>query len=98
MNNRSLITKGFSSHRIEMIPFAKKLMKNHDVIITEEALDAKFSAMLNRKISIDEYLSNSDSGFPEFSRRMYKLLRELYRREKVILQPLIFFSLRFFCF
>jgi hypothetical protein len=37
-----------------MIPFAKKLMKNHDVIITEEALDAKFSAMLNRKISIDE--------------------------------------------
>ena len=32
------------------------------------------------------HLSNSDSGFPEFSRRMYRLLRELYRREKVILQ------------
>ena len=69
-----------------MIPFAKKLMEDHGVIITEEAPDAKFSAMLNKKISIDEYLSNSDSGFPEFSRRMYKLLRELYRKEKVILQ------------
>jgi hypothetical protein len=86
MNNCSLITIAFSSHRIEMIPFAKRLMEDHDVIITEEAPDAKFSAMLNRKISIDEYLSNSDSGFPEFSRRMYKLLRELYRKDKVILQ------------
>jgi len=40
MNNRSLITKGFSSHRIEMIPFAKRLMEDHDVIITEEALES----------------------------------------------------------
>jgi hypothetical protein len=86
MNNSSLITIGFSSHRIEMIPFAKRLMEDHDVIITEEAPDPKFSAMLNKKISIDEYLSNSDSGFPEFSSRMHKLLRELYRKEKVILQ------------
>ncbi len=86
MNNRSLITIGFSSHRIEMIPFAKRLMEDHDVIITEEAPDPKFSAMLFKKISIHEYLSDVDSGFPEFSRRMCKLLRELYRKGKVILQ------------
>ena len=69
-----------------MIPFAKRLMEDHDVIITEEAPDPKFSAMLNKKISIVEYLSNSDYGFAEFSRRMYKLLRELHRKGKVILQ------------
>ncbi len=86
MNNRSFITIGFSSHRIEVIPFAKRLMGDHDVIITEEAPDPKFLAMLNKKISIVEYLSDSDSGFPEFSRRMYKLLRDLHRRGRVILQ------------
>ncbi len=86
MNNRSFITIGFSSHRIEVIPFAKRLMEDHDVIITEEAPDPKFLAMLNKKISIVEYLSDSDSGFPEFSRRMYKLLRDLHRKGRVILQ------------
>ena len=40
MYNPSLITIGFSSHRIEMISFAKRLMKEHDVIITEEALES----------------------------------------------------------
>jgi hypothetical protein len=86
MNSRSLITIGFSSHRIEMIPFAKRLMEDHDVIITEEAPDPNFSAMLTRKISIREYLGEVDSGFPEFSLRMYKLLRDLYRKGKIILQ------------
>jgi hypothetical protein len=69
-----------------MIPFAKRLMEDHDVIITEEAPDPNFSAMLSKKISIHEYLSEVDSGFPEFSLRMYKLLRELHQKGKVILQ------------
>jgi hypothetical protein len=86
MNNRFLITIGFSSHRIEMIPFARRLMEDHDVIITEEAPDPNFSAMLNKKISIREYLREVDSGFPQFSLRMYKLLRELYKEGKVLLQ------------
>jgi len=86
MNNRFLLTIGFSSHRIEMIPFAKRLMENHDVIITEEAPDPNFSAMLNKKIPIREYLRDVDSGFPQFSLRMYKLLRELHKEGKVLLQ------------
>jgi hypothetical protein len=69
-----------------MIPFAKGLMENHDVIITEEALNPNFSAMLDRKISIREYLRDVDSGFPQFSLQMYKLLRELHQKGKVLLQ------------
>ena len=84
--HKSLITIGFSSHMMEVIPFAKRLMENHDVVIIEEAPNPKFIAMLKKEISIDEYLSEVDSGFPEFSRRIYKLLRWFYQRGKEILQ------------
>lgn len=86
MGKQPPITIGFSSHRIEVIPFAKILMEYHDVIITEEAQNPKFKDMLSKKISVDEYLSEIDTGFPEFSRRMYKLLRMFYQRGKMILQ------------
>lgn len=86
MIRQPAITIGFSSHRIEVITFAKRLMEDHDVIITEEAPYPKFKDMLDKKISIDEYLSEIDSGFPEFSRRMYQLLRGFYQRGKKILQ------------
>lgn len=69
-----------------MIPFANRLMEDHDVIFTEEAPDPNFYAMLDRKISIRKYLNDGDSGFPEFSQRMYKLLRDLHRKGKVVLQ------------
>jgi len=86
MSKQPLITIGFSSHRIEVISFARSLMENHDVIITEEAPNSRFKDMLDNKISIDKYLSEIDSGFPEFSRRMYKFLRRLYKKGKKILQ------------
>jgi len=86
INNRPLITIGFSSHRIETLPFVKERMKNHNVIIIEEAPNSKFKDMLNRKVSINKYLSEEDTQFPEFSRRMYKLLRELHLKGKKLLQ------------
>lgn len=61
-------------------------MEDHDVIITEEAPNPKFITMLKKELSIDEYLSEVDSGFPEFSRRTYKLLRGFYLMGKKILQ------------
>jgi hypothetical protein len=69
-----------------MMPFARRLMEDHDVIITEEAPDPNFYSMLNKKISIRAYLREVDSGFPQFSLRMYKLLRELHQKGKVLLQ------------
>jgi hypothetical protein len=86
MNNQQLITIGFSSHRIESLPFVKKLIENHDVIIIEEAPNPRFADMLNRKITIDECLGEEDMQFPEFSRRMYKILQEFHLMGKKILQ------------
>lgn len=86
MIKQPAITIGFSSHRIEVIPFARRMMESHNVIITEEAPNSTFKDMLNKKVSIDEYLNEVDSGFPEFSRRMYKVLRRFHQKGKKILQ------------
>lgn len=86
MSCNSVITIAFSSHRAESIPFAKKLMEDHDFIILEEAPNPRFTDMLNKKISIDAYVRDEETEFPEFSRRYYKALRELYKKGKKILQ------------
>jgi hypothetical protein len=86
MSSRPSITIGFSSHRIETIPFAKRLMENHEVIILEEAPNLEFKDMLNKESSVNKYLDGIDSGFPEFSRRIYKILQGFHSRGKKILQ------------
>ena len=82
----SLITIAFSSHRAESIPFAKKLMEDYDYIVLEEAPNPLFTEMLNKKISINVYVREEEIEFPEFSRRYYKVLRELYKNGKKIFQ------------
>jgi 2-hydroxy-3-keto-5-methylthiopentenyl-1-phosphate phosphatase len=83
---KSLITIGFSSHRVESIPFAKKLMEDFDLIMLEDAPTHEFTDMLHKKISIDAYVREEETEFPEFSRRNCKVLRELYQKGKKILQ------------
>jgi Mor family transcriptional regulator len=83
---KSFITIGFSSHRIETLNSVKRLMKEHDVIITEEAQNPCFIDMLNKKISIKEYIREEYLTFPKFSQRYYMILRSLNRDGKVILQ------------
>lgn len=72
---KSFITIGFTSHRIESLRFARRLMENYDVIIIEEAPNPRFIDMLEKRISVDEYLEEENMEFPEFSRRYYKVLR-----------------------
>jgi hypothetical protein len=86
MTRDSLITIGFSFHRVESITFAKKLMEVHNLIILEEAPNPEFTAMLNKKISIDAYVREEATDFPEFSRRHYKVLRRLHQKGKKIVQ------------
>jgi len=86
MNRNPSITIGFSSHRAESIPFAKKLMEDHDLIILEEAPNTDFAAMLNKKISINAYVREADTEFPEFSIRYYKVLRRFHEKGKKIVQ------------
>jgi len=81
-----MITIGFSSHQVEAIPFIHRQMERHQVIVLEEPPSPHFSEMLNGSISIDDYAMELDSSFPEFTRQMCVLLRELHRGGQVVLQ------------
>jgi hypothetical protein len=81
-----MITIGFSSHQVEALPFMLSQMERHQVIVLEEPPSPNFAGMLNSNISIDNYILELDSGFPEFGRQMCALLRELHRGGKLILQ------------
>lgn len=86
LDHLNMITIGFSSHHAETLPYAKSHMERHGVIVLEEAPLPEFAEMLQCRISIDEYVMGTDSGFPEFQRRMCALLRELYREGRKIVQ------------
>jgi hypothetical protein len=81
-----LITIGFSPHRIETLPFAEKLMKEHDVIVLEEPYNEMFFSFLENKISLEEYIENNDFWFPEFVKKASILLKNLYKEGKKIFQ------------
>jgi hypothetical protein len=81
-----MITIGFSSHHVEALPYIGEQMERHTVIVLEEPSSPNFSAMLQRTISISDYIMELDSGFPEFDRQMCALLQELYAKGKFIHQ------------
>ena len=81
-----MITIGFSSHHAEVLPYARRQMKQHQTIALEEPPAPEFAEMLNGRLSIDEYLMTLDSGFPEFQRLMCVLLRELHSEGRQIIQ------------
>jgi len=81
-----MITIGFSSHHVEALPYSREQMERHRTIILEDPPSPSFRQMLEGSISLDDYLYELDSGFPEFDRRMHRLLIELRRRGKRILQ------------
>jgi hypothetical protein len=81
-----MLTIGFSSHQSETLPFARREMERHRMIILEEPPSSKFSAMLEGRVSIDEYMLESESAFPAFERLMSALLRTLHGEGRKILQ------------
>jgi hypothetical protein len=81
-----MLTIGFSSHHVEALPFIHLQMERHQVIVLEEPPSPNFTGMLKGAISIDDYLMELDSGFPEFSGQMCALLKELHREGRLLLQ------------
>ncbi|WP_038056212.1 hypothetical protein [Thermodesulfobacterium hydrogeniphilum] len=81
-----LVTVAFSPHRVETLPFAEKLMSQHDIIILEEPPNKLFQNFLKEEISIEEYLKNTDFWFPTFIKESLKILRGLYKKGKKIFQ------------
>jgi len=81
-----MITIGFSSHHIEALPYIHAQMERHQVIVLEEPPSPRLPAMLDGRISIDDYTLEFDSGFPEFDRQMCALLQELHREGRLVTQ------------
>ena len=62
------------------------LMKGHEAIMLEEPPYSGFQQMLEGTLSVDAYLMAVDVEYPEFSRRMCRLMRKFYADKKKIVQ------------
>jgi len=81
-----LITIGFSSHRLEVLPAVWEEMSRHEAIVLEEPPEEDFQDFLEGNISAADYLANKDVWFPEFSVRQLEMIKGLHAQGKVILQ------------
>jgi hypothetical protein len=80
--NRPLITIGFSSHRLEVLPVIQEEMASHQAIALEEPPEEDFTDFLRGDLSADDYLADKDVEFPEFSLRQLDLVKGLYEQKK----------------
>jgi hypothetical protein len=81
-----LITVGFSAHHVEAIPYIRKEMEDHELVILEDAPSVRFRSMLRGEVSINDYIMEGDSGFPEFERSLCRVLRTLHHEGRRIIQ------------
>lgn len=81
-----MITLGLSSHRIDLLDFVQEEMEGHDIILLEEPPHPDFDRMLRGQISVEEYVADLETAFPEYSKMMCIILRDLYKKGKVIEQ------------
>jgi hypothetical protein len=88
----AVVTIGFSSHRVEALPFARQEMWKHKTIMLEEPHHPRFWAMLKGELCVSDYLLEVDSEFPVFEHMMCELLKELHSRGRRILQVEPFLS------
>lgn len=86
MTKLPLVTIGLSSHRLEALPYAFKEMEKHEAIILEDAPEPDFPLLLAGDKSVESYLLDKDTEFPEFSGRQLEIMKELHGRGKRILQ------------
>ncbi|NPA39449.1 MAG: hypothetical protein GXO57_03290 [Thermodesulfobacteria bacterium] len=83
---------GFSPHRIEVLPWAKRFMEKADVIILEEPANLNFKRLLEDRFNIEEYLSGSDFWFPGFVKETIKILKEQFKKGTKIFQVEPYFT------
>lgn len=80
------VTLCFASHRPETLPFASRVMRRHDAIYLEDPPVPVFRRMLAGDLSIENYVMETDTEYPEFSRQTCQLLRKLGSEGKRIFQ------------
>jgi len=71
------ITIGFSIHRPEIVRLTANFMQGHEAVFLEEPPQSGFQQMLAGALAIEDYLLPIDIEYPDFSRRMCRLLGEL---------------------
>ncbi len=81
-----MITVAFSSHRLEAISLAERLMQGHRVVVLEEPPDPKLPEVLSGNSDPDEYLLDRESAFPKFIRESLTVLTRLFRAGVEVLQ------------
>ncbi len=85
-SNQSLITIGFASHRLEVLPVIQEEMARHQAIALEEPPEEDFADFLRGDLAAADYLADKDVEFPEFSLRQLDLVKGLYEQKKAIFQ------------
>jgi hypothetical protein len=82
----SSFTIGFSTHRLESLPFAREEMARHQAIVLEEPPSPTLAQVLGGEAAVEDYLWEMDAEFPEFGRNQLEILRDLWQQGKAIFQ------------
>jgi len=80
------LTVALTPHRLEFLPESLKLMEDHHLILLEEPPHPRFSEMLSGRKEPEEFVVESEAGFPEYARELYRALRKLHAKGTEILQ------------
>lgn len=82
----SKLCLGYTSYRLETLPFIRPVMQKFQCIVLEEPSTPGFTEMLSQQLDIDEYLLLTDFGFPSFAHSQCQLLQEMHGQGKTVLQ------------
>ena len=85
-NFRSRICLGYTSYRLETLPFVQDRVQQYECIVLEEPPTPGFGEMLKGEMKVDDYLMLTEFGFPEFAKKQCLLLRQMHDMGKTILQ------------
>ncbi len=77
---------GFSHHRLEVIPHLKAYLEKSDFIILEEPPLEDFEKFLRGEKELENFLKEEELGFPEYTKELWKYLRNLHLKGKRIFQ------------
>jgi hypothetical protein len=76
----------FGPHHLEAIPAMVAAMRTHQTILLEEPPFPGFSDLLAGRLAIDDYLLETDPGFPRFARALCHEMQELFADGHRLLQ------------
>lgn len=80
------VSLAYSTHRPETLEFIRPLLTGRDWIVLEEPPHPRFREMLEGSLDIETFLMEQDFEYPEFSRRQYQQVRELFRNGTAVFQ------------